>query len=102
VVAGALSSTPVTSRLAPLGVIEVNTGKFCRLFGPASASSGSLSVTPTGSRSIPSPSLPAMSLPRILLPVPLSTRTPGPLLPLMTLPSPALVPPIWLSTPRFT
>ena len=57
---GELCSVPSTVRTAgdePEITALVRTGKFCRLLGPVSASRGSLGVTPSGPRSIPSPSL---------------------------------------------
>src|SRR5262249_37158636 len=53
VVFGVLLSVPRT--VAPVKVLTaaLRTGKFCRLFGPASASPASLTVTPAGKRSIP-------------------------------------------------
>ena len=46
----------------------VNSGKFCRRFGPESASNPSFGVTPFPPRSIPSPGEPWIELPRIALP----------------------------------
>ena len=56
----------------PVGLLltaEESTGKFWRLFAPASGSSASLAVTPSGPRSMPSPPLEKVELERTLLPV---------------------------------
>src|ERR1700674_5567410 len=72
---------------------DVSTGKFCRLFGPVSASHGSLGVTPAGARSIPSAPFEKIELALTLLAVPDCRKTPAPALekielPRMTLPTP--------------
>src|SRR5439155_2112734 len=57
---GVLCSVPFTVRTAgdqPDIDALVRTGKFCKLLGPVSASRGSLGVTPSGARSMPSPAL---------------------------------------------
>ena len=59
-VLGVLSSVPWM--VVPLSelVAELGTGKFCKSFGPESASPGSFGVTPSGPRSIPRPPLEKM------------------------------------------
>jgi hypothetical protein len=54
-VLGVLSRDPSIVVLLAPAVTDERTGKFCRLFAPVSRSWGSLSVTPLGPRSIPSP-----------------------------------------------
>ena len=57
---GVLCSMPFTVRTSgdePDIEALVRLGKFCRLLGPLSASSGSFGVMPSGARSIPSPPL---------------------------------------------
>ena len=75
--------------LEPVFVTPLRRGKFCRWFGPSSRSPGSLGVTPSLFKSIPSPPLEKMELPRIASPVVLTNRTtftPLPPLPAMILP----------------
>src|SRR4030095_7725164 len=67
-VLGVLSTLPVTTVFEPLVIAELITGKFCRLFGPASASLGSFGVTPSSLRSIPRALLEKIELVRIALP----------------------------------
>ena len=97
--------------LPPALATVVRTGKFCKLFGPESASPGSLGVGPSpwksSARSIPTPPLAKMVLDRMALPVLKGNPgkpgiiTPSRPLKAMTLPAPAAVPPIVLpSTPE--
>jgi hypothetical protein len=66
----------------PEGEAEVITGKFCMLFTPVSVSHGSLDVTPSRFKSMPSPPFEKMELPLIASPVtPKATPTPRPPLP---------------------
>src|SRR5437867_9500955 len=53
VVFGELLSWPRTTTPAPLLTAAPSEGKFCRLFGPVSGSSGSLDVTPSLFKSSP-------------------------------------------------
>jgi hypothetical protein len=64
--------------VAPSLTAEVRDGKFWRLFAPASTSpTPSFAVTPSGSRSMPSPALDRSSLFSNELPVPLWTEMPS-------------------------
>ncbi len=91
--------------LFPLDITDVNTGKFCRLFAPTSASVASLAVTPLSPRSIPNPSLEKMELPRIEFLKALESPTPNWLLKAILLAAPLCIPPtillnpFWNSTP---
>src|SRR5437016_6051393 len=84
---------------------EVITGKFWRLFGPASASPASFGVTPSSARSIPSLTLEKIELRRMAFrsfTVPAwgtGMVTPTPDLPLnaITFPAPRAVPPTMLA-----
>ena len=86
--------------VVPASVVTLDsTGKLRRVFAPVATSGLSFAVTPSASRSMPSPSaLPAftpMSLPRIRLPEPLPAASTMPAsLFWIVLPSPAPVPPI--------
>ena len=62
-----VSSVPFTTSRPGLAKAELSTGKFCRLFGPISVSPGSLGVTPSAFRSIPSLPLEYMELDRTVL-----------------------------------
>jgi hypothetical protein len=55
VLAALLSEPAIVALPAPLVMAAVRTGWFCRSLGPASPSPVSLGVTPSPSRSIPSP-----------------------------------------------
>ena len=85
VVAALVVSPPVTA--------DPMTGKFCNPFGPASASRGSLAVTPSPPRSTPSPPAVAKTLFPTTRADPLNTVTPPPWLKAMTFASPGPVPP---------
>src|SRR5262245_60499158 len=71
-VLGRLLSEPETVVFFRSIVARVRSGKFCKLFGPVSVSSGSLTVTPGvgPARSIPREALAKMELDRMALPVP--------------------------------
>src|SRR5712692_2694984 len=92
------SIDPVTWLLPQPEEAEVNTGKFCRLFGPASPSPASFAVTPALPKSIPRPVLSWIELGSMALPVPAveETATPAPPLKAMVLPELAIVPPMVL------
>lgn len=74
-------------------VAETITGKFWRLLAPVPGSSVSLAVTPSLSRSMPSPPLAKIRLERMLLTVPSETNTPSAPLWAMRLPAALVVPP---------
>ena len=60
---------PVIAVVPPVVVAAVSTGKFCRLFAPASESgAASLTVMPLLARSMPSPVLLKMLLPEMRTP----------------------------------
>ena len=81
----------------------MSSGKFFRSFDASSSSPRSFSVTPSASRSIPSPPLSQMAFDRIDVksasgpgsPAPWSTSTPLPPLWAMTLPGPLTAVPTW-------
>ena len=77
VVFGVLLIVPVTDALPPELDTEVNTGKFCRLFGPVCGPHGLLRVTPSPPRSIPRAEFEKMEFDRIALPLPVAMRTPA-------------------------
>ena len=84
----------MNSCVAPSVTAAASAGKFCRLLAPVSASPASLAVTPSHTRSMPSPPLLRILLPSTALPV-LAPVTDTPLLLLLAirLPAPAAVPP---------
>ena len=92
-------SVPVMVLVLPVRRAAVMTGKFCRLFGPVSASCASFGVTPSAPRSMPRCAavvpLSWIELPRMLwlTPAVASTWTPSPPLKAMVLASPEPVPP---------
>ena len=105
VVFGVLLSVPEIVVCPAAETTDVMTGKFCRLFGPLSASPGLLGVTPLGTRSIPSRRFEKIELPRIELPevkpmisIPLTPISPLGPLNAMTLPAPGAEPPIVVLT----
>ena len=69
VVFGVLFRVILTVVVLP-AIVAVNTGKFCRLFAPVSASPTSLRVTPLSLRSIPILPLEKILLVEIWLPAP--------------------------------
>ena len=69
VVLGVELSVAVTKTVGPSAFAEEMIGKFCRPFGPPSASPESLAVTPSAPRSMPSPPLSWIALPLSSLPV---------------------------------
>jgi len=101
---GALSSVPFMPVVEPLGVTEVNAGKFCRLLAPTSPSQGSLGMTPAPSRTIPKPEFEKIEFRCTALPTPVPKleyrNTPPRPLKATTLPDPLLVPPIELLPPK--
>ena len=64
------SSVPRMIVWPPTLTAEAITGKFCRRFGPASASPGSLGVTPSSPRSMPRPPLSWIGFAEMRLPRP--------------------------------
>ena len=90
-----LSSEPimVVVLLPVLLIAEVSIGKFCRLLGPVSASSGSLAVIPSLPRSIPSSPLENIELAKMALPVPAVLESPIPAKTLKAILLPAPTPP---------
>ena len=97
---GVESIVPLTSVEEPSVNAAPRTGKFWRRFGcvASSPSPGSLAVTPSSARSMPSwvgspPPFERIALPSTETPVPPSTATPSRLLNAIVLPAPGSVPP---------